>query len=89
MIAKFVRFCTTHNVNYFEPSIETVCAYTEKLAQDFTSPKSVCNYLGAMKLMHKFAGREAKSMDSFEMALMVRAIKLTMRTIPNTRKAIV
>ncbi len=88
MITKFIKFCTTHNVAYWQPTVSTLCAYTEALAQQFRSAKSIGNYLSAIKLMHKLAHVNLDSMDSFEMALMVRATKLTLREIPNVRKPV-
>ncbi len=88
MMSKYINFCQQHDVSYYNPTTQTLCAYTESLAQTFRSAKSVTNYLSAVRLLHKYAGKQAPNLDSFELGLMVRASKLTMRDIPNTRKPV-
>ena len=75
----------THGVNHINPTPDTLCAYTESLAQTFKSPKSVSNYISAVRLLHKRIGVTALSLDCFEVRLMLRALPLTMRHIPKQR----
>ncbi len=68
-----------------DPSPDTVCAYLEYLAQNFKSNKSLKNYFGAIRLIHKFAQVQPTALDTFQVALMLRATALTMREIPLRR----
>ncbi len=82
---KFIGFCKKYNLRHLDPSVQTVCLYIEQLAQNFTSRKSLGNYISAIRLMHKFADRQCQALDSFEVGLMLRAVSLTMRYIPNQK----
>ncbi len=88
MMRKYVTFCISHRVEYIKPTPQTICAYMEHLATHFTSHKSVSNYLSAIKLLHSYVGKKATALDSFEVVLMNRAIRLTMREIPFSRPPI-
>ncbi len=83
MINKYVTFCRTYNVDHIDPSPQTLCAYMEYLVDHFTSPNSVLNYISAIKLLHNYRGKEATAFKCFDVILMIRAIKITMRTIPH------
>ncbi len=85
MIRKYVSFCVTYRVPHINPSIETVCAYIEFIASQFKSSKSVQNYVSAVRLLHKYVGEPGHALDSFDIVLMLRACKLTMRHIPHQR----
>ncbi len=80
-----MTFCAYHKVQFVQPTTQTLCAYVEKLAQSFVSHKSLLNYIGAIRLLHKYMGKEAKNLESFEVGLMIRASALTMRQIPNVK----
>ncbi len=88
MMKKYVTFCISHKVKYIKPTPQTICAYTEYLATQFSSHKSVNNYLSAIKLLHSYVGQKATAMDSFDVVLMNRAVRLTMRQIPFSRPPI-
>ncbi len=85
MITKWITFALQYNIQHVDPSEDSVCAYMETLARQFRSPKSISNYISAIRLMHKFLGVVPTALDSFQVTLMARAIKLTMREIPNRR----
>ncbi len=82
---KYIGFCKKFNLRFLEPSIQTICLYIEQLAQNFSSRKSLGNYVSAIKLLHKFADKQCEAAESFEVGLMLRAASLTMRGIPNQR----
>ena len=88
MFKAYIKFCLQHKVEYVNPSKDTICAYIEYLAQKFKSHKSVTNYVSAIKLLHKYLGVSPPSMDSFEVALMIRALPLTMRCVPQQKAPI-
>ncbi len=88
MMKKYVSFCLRNKLKYIKPSVETVCVYIEFLARQFISYKSVVNYLSAVKLLHDYAGSKARALDSFDVALMRRAVRLSLRTTPNRRPPI-
>ncbi len=85
MIKKYVSFCLQHRVRYVKPTPQTICAYIESLARQFSSHKSVMNYVSAIKLLHNYIGKKAQALDSFEVVLMVRSVRLTMRNVPYRR----
>ena len=87
-VASFINFCTNHNLQFLNPSVDTLCVYTEYLAQKFSSPTSVKNYLSAVKLLHNLLGLQAPSLDSFQYRMMLRALPLTMRHVPTQRQPI-
>ncbi len=88
MIKKYIKFCIKFKLEYINPSQQTVCIYIEQLAQQFKSYKSVANYVGAIRLLHKYMDIKAPAIDSFQVALMLRATTITMRNIPNRRPPI-
>ncbi len=83
-----MQFCQKFDLNYIDPSVETLVVYIQHLIQSFSSPKSVRNYFGAIDLLHKHMGLTANNMGSFEVAMMLRAASLNMRNIPNSRQAL-
>jgi hypothetical protein len=87
-IASYLKFCLERDLNFLNPSTDTLCLYAEFLALRFTSAKSVKNYLSAINLFHKLKDISAPSLDSFQYQLMLRAIPLTMRAMPMQRSPI-
>ncbi len=85
MWRKYFTFCFSYKLNHINPAPRTICLYIEHLAQEFKSYKSVCNYISAVKLLHKFLNVHPSFVDAFEVTLMLRAASLTMRSIPNRR----
>lgn len=57
----------------------TLSAYIEYLASNFVAWKSVFNYLSAVRYLHALTGQPIRSLDSFEIKLLLRALPLTMR----------
>ena len=82
----YVSFCLYINVEYMNPSAETICMYIEYLAQNFVSTQSIANYVSGVRLLHKMAGIPAPNLDSFEVKLMMRACILTIRHRPLQRQ---
>ncbi len=62
--------------------------YIEFLAQSFNNPDSVRNYMSGVTLYHKYLGTDCENMHSFEIKLMLRALTLTMRSMPNRRRPV-
>ena len=60
------------------PSVHTTLAYLEYLARHLSSAKSVGNYFSAVSLLHKCADEKFTARDSFQVNLMLRAIRLTL-----------
>lgn len=72
----------SHDLEYRNPSVDTLCVYAEFLANKLKSPKSVRNYLGAILLYHNYLGLQATNLSHFRYHLMLRALPLTMRHVP-------
>ncbi len=85
MFKKYIEFCLKHKCRYVNPTVRTLCAYIEYLAQSFISFKSVSNYVSGVKLLHKYMDKSIPNMQSFEVSLMLRSCALTMRHVPNRR----
>ena len=74
-----------YDLQDINPSTTTVTLYVEYLAQHFTAHKSVQNYVSGVRLLHKLLGIDAPALYSFDLALMLRATKLTMTAIPQQK----
>ncbi len=85
MFSKYIKFCLKYNLQYIDPSVETISVYIEFLAQNFRSHRSVANYIGAIRLLHKFLDVKPCNLQSFHVSLMLRATTITMRQIPNRK----
>ncbi len=85
MLRKYMAFCKRYDLKYIAPSADTMCNYIEYLAQRFTTYKSVSNYISAVRYMHKVLHISASSLDSMEVRLMLRAVSITMRTVPRRK----
>jgi len=81
----YFQFCLMHKLQDIDPSVDTLLLYTEYLAQRFQSHKSVHNYISGVRLLHKLLGVQAPALSSFDLALMLRATRMTM-TIPSQPK---
>ncbi len=77
-VSVYYQFCQWFNVRHLDPSLETVLAYLEYLATNLSSAKSVGNYFSAISLLHKCANVDFTVRDSFQVNLLLRAIKLTL-----------
>ena len=75
----------THNLEYKNPTPNTLCLYAEFLAQKLASPKSVRNYLSAIVTYHNYLGLQAPALSNFQYQLMLRALPLTMRHFPSQK----
>ena len=62
--------------------------YATYLSRRFNSPQSVHNYISAVRLLHRYLGLSAPALDSFDLHLTLRAIKLSLRHTPNQRSPI-
>ncbi len=56
MATKFIKFCQRFDLQYLDPSEQTLCAYIEYLAQSFKSYKSVANYMGGSTIATQVRG---------------------------------
>ncbi|MCP4262544.1 MAG: hypothetical protein GY774_34335 [Planctomycetes bacterium] len=83
-----MTFCKKHGVPHINPDSLTICAYIEDMASQFKSHKSVANYVSAIRLMHKYIREPGHDLESFDVVLMMRAVRLTMRHIPFQRPPI-
>ena len=81
----FIAFCTYINREPFNPDTETICLYIEYLAQNFSSPQSIANYVSGIRFLHKITGINCLAIDSFEVGLMLRACNLTIQNRPNRK----
>ena len=87
-IRLYISFCCYYKLRDIDPETETVCLYVEFLAENLASPKSVANYLSAVRFLHKWVGAPTNALDSFEVTLLLRACHMTMRHIPNQKRPI-
>ena len=85
-IKLYLGFCIQHGLQDIDPSAETLCLYIEFLAQNLSSPKSVVNYLSAVRFLHHWVGVKSPALDSFEVTLMIRACHSTMHHVPLQRR---
>lgn len=83
MFKAYLAFCEHFNLTAINPSVDTICMYTEFLARSFKSSKAIVNYVSAVRLLHKLVGVQASSLHCFELDLMLRAMSVTLdRTLP-------
>ena len=78
-----MAFCLKLDVKETNPTIATVCMFVEFLARTFSSDKSIRNYLSAIRYFHKCLQIDAPSLYSFELNLMLRAYRTTLRGTPH------
>ncbi len=88
MWQKFIQFCHKHDLQYVNPSTETLCLYVQYLMENFKAAKSVKSYVGTIDLLHKYIDVTPHNLQSFEVTLMLRVATLTMRSIPRRAEAI-
>ena len=81
----FIAFCLHFNLDYIQPDISTLCLYIEFLANSLRSPASVRNYFSVIKLMHAALHKTCAALDSLEVSLMLRAIRITMTHVPRKK----
>lgn len=81
----FISFCIHFALEYISPSAGTLCLYAEFLARSFTAPQTIRNYISGIRFCHKYLDIDCPALHSFELDLMLRALDLTMRHIPNQR----
>lgn len=74
----YIEFCCKFHLQDINPSVETACLYVEYLAQKLHSPRTVKNYISAVRLMHRLLGIYPESFYSFQLTLMLRSVDLTM-----------
>jgi hypothetical protein len=78
-IKSYYVFCERYNFTPVNPTTRQLCLYIEFLAQRFSSPQSIRNYLSAISTLHKQRGSECHAMDSYQVHLMLRALHNTLR----------
>ena len=81
----YFSFCIKYGLTDIDPTTETLCLYIEFLAQNLSSPKSVVNYISAVRFLHHWVGVKSAALDSFEVTLLLRACHNTMHHIPLQR----
>ena len=80
MIRSYIAFCIFYTLkDIVNPSVATICLYVEFLARSFTSHKSISNYVGGVRLLHKHLNVDAPSLSSYHLSLMLRACRLTIK----------
>ncbi len=84
-IKLYLSFCEHYNLKPVQPDTDTICNFATYLSQRLRSPKSVTNYLSSVNLMHKYLRTPAPALDSFELQLTTRAIKLSMRHVKDQK----
>ena len=81
----YIAFCQHYDLQDLNPAPETIAMYATYLSQRLKSPRSVANYISGVRLLHKYAGAPAPALESFELTLTMRAIKLTLRHSPQRK----
>jgi integrase len=81
----YCNFCDFYNLQPINPTVDTVCTYIAFLATKLKPFKSVNNYIGAVRLLHKYLGEPAPALDAFDTQLTLRAVKLTSRHAPTQK----
>jgi hypothetical protein len=82
---QYIAFCHRFQLQDIDPSPDTICLYIEFLASTGMAPKSIKNYVSAIKLLHKYVNHSVPAMESFHVQLMLRSLHLTIRHIENKR----
>ena len=81
-IKTFIYFCCLHNVDFISPSVATLTAYIEHLAQRMRSYRSVLNYISAIRHLHKLSGIQVDNLNDHSVQLLLRALPFTMFAQP-------
>ncbi len=81
----YLAFCIHFGLRDINPTVATACMYCEFLARKFRSPKAIRNYISGARLLHKYLHVSADSLHSFELGLMLRALDINLRHVPNQR----
>ncbi len=76
-ISVYLQFCRLMNVEPLSPSVDTLLAFIEYLASHLTAHRSVSNYLSGVSFLHKALGSPFHARDSFQVSILLRAVKLT------------
>ena len=84
-IRAYIAFCIHFKLDYQHPSPETLCLFVEFLALSFHSPGSVKNYLSGVRIFFKLQQQSPKSLDCFQLQLMLRAVDITMEHTPSPK----
>ena len=77
-IRTYLSFCAHFSLRDIDPTVNTMCLYVEFLARSFSSPKSIVNYIGGVRFLHKLLNVSSTALASFDLELMMRAINITM-----------
>ena len=75
----YIQFCQHYKLQALNPSTETLCLYATYLSNRLKAPKAVSNYMAAVRLLHKYLDLLPENMDSFQLSLILRAIKINKR----------
>ena len=78
----YIKFCLYFEREIFPASAETVCLYAQFLSRSLNSPRSIANYVAAVKILHTLLDKSTEGFTSFE-------VKLTIRGISRLRKHLV
>ena len=87
-IRAYLAFCCFFKLQDINPHPSTVCMFVEFLARQFTSPKSIRNYIHGIKFLHKLVGQSSPALSSFPVQLSLRALAVTMPQLPHQRQPI-
>ena len=78
----YIKFCLYFNRDSLPASAETVCLYAQFLSRTLKSPRSIGNYIAAVKILHILLEKSTDGFASFE-------VKLTLRGISRVKKHLV
>ena len=85
-IRPYLEFCMIHDLEYKNPTPNTLCLYAEFLAQKPASPKSVRNYLSAIATYNNCLWSQATALSNFQYQLMLcAALPLTVPHFPSQK----
>jgi len=87
-IRGYLAFCHYYQLTDIEPEPSTICLYIEFLARQFSSPKSIKNYIHGISYLHKVLDLTAPALESFPVQLSLRTLTATMPQLPHQRRPI-
>lgn len=80
---QYIRFMLVYDFNYLNPSVAEISMYTQFLANSFSSPATVRNYLSGAKTWVQHHMGNPVSFQSYETANMVKSVVTTSKHVPS------
>ena len=84
-VKTYIAFCLYFDLDFINPSASTLCMYIEFLASSLASPASVSNYFSIIKLTHAALQHKCYALESLEVRLMLRAVRITTSHTPQPK----